>query len=222
MSRSNVSKFASPVDVGDDELMSDVPQSPFDDQSGNFPPPGGTPPPPPPPGVQPPPPGYVPYSPHQTTAGAQSLATPGKRILARIIDGLLIGVFFLIVTAAFGGGFFVGGISQADAFGIQLLGLVVGTAYEAAFLTSKGATPGKMAMSVKVVFEDGRKLDLEGALRRLSPSIVLGIIALAPAFVRLSNFANFVITLVSLVFLFTDQRRQTVWDRIAKTIVIDA
>lgn len=201
--------------------MSDAPQSPFDDQSGSFPPPGSPPPPPPPFGNQPPPPGYVPYSAHQNVLGTPPLATPGKRILARIIDGLILGVAFLILTIAFGGGFFVGGISQADAVGVQILGLVLGTAYEAAFLSSRGATPGKMAMSVKVVFEDGRKLDLEGALRRLSPNIVLGIVALVPVFLTLSNLVNFAITVVSLVFLFTDQRRQTVWDRIAKTIVVD-
>jgi uncharacterized RDD family membrane protein YckC len=164
----------------------------------------------------------VPYSPHQGVLGVPPLAAPGKRIVARIIDGLIIGVAFLILTVAFGGSFFLGGISQADALGIQVLGLVLGTAYEAAFLSSRGATPGKMAMSVKVVYEDGRKLDLEGALRRLSPNIVLGIMALVPTLLTLSNLVNFVITIVSLVFLFTDQRRQTVWDRIAKTIVVDS
>jgi uncharacterized RDD family membrane protein YckC len=211
------------VVVGDDDFMSDATQSPFDDQEANLPPPGSPPPPPPSRsfGHQPPP-GYVPYAEHQTGVGREALASPTKRIIARILDGLIVGVVFFILAAGFGGGFVLGGLRSSDALGFQVLGLLVGITYEATFLATRGATPGKMIMSIKVVFEDQRTLDLPGALMRLSPNIVLGVIALVPAFVTLSNLANVSITIVSLVFLFTHERRQTVWDRIAKTIVVDA
>ena len=209
--------------------MSDAPQSPFDDQSGNFSPPGSAPPPPPPgsaagpSGFQPPPPpGYVSYAQHQAGPGAHSLASPGKRILARIIDGVIFAVLFLILAALFGGSVGGAGLTASSSFGAQLVGLAVVTAYQAAFLSSKGATPGKMAMSIKVVFEDGRKLDLHGALMRLAIDITLGLVALVSAFLWLSNLASLVVTIVSLVFLFTHDRRQAVWDRVAKTIVINS
>ena len=165
----------------------------------------------------------MPHSRHQADlVGGQSLATPGKRILARIIDGVIFAVFFLVLSAMFGGDVGNAGLTATGSFGAQLVSIGVVTAYQAAFLSSKGATPGKMAMSIKVVFEDGRKLDLHGALMRLAIDIALGVMALVSAFLWLSNLASFVITIVSLVLLFTHARRQAVWDRVAKTIVIDS
>lgn len=223
-------KFALPAAVDDDGGMSDSPQSPFDDQTGNFSPPGTPPPPPPPPGAPagpsgfqpPPPPGYVPYADHQAGVGGLQLASPGKRILARIIDGLIFAAIFFVLALAFGADFVVGGVGRSDVFAFQLLVLLISIGYEAAFLVARGATPGKMVMSVKVVFEDSRTLDLQGALMRLSINIVLGVMALVAALATLTSLINIVVLIVSLVFLFTHERRQTVWDRIAKTVVIDA
>lgn len=224
------------VAVGHDGGMTNDPPSPFDNQGdfnagpppppGQMPPPPGTPPPPPPGGgfAAAPPPGYVAYSAEHSGLGpgGMALATPGKRIIARILDSLIVFVAFFFVGLAFGTSAVLGGVSTGDAFLFQLVALMAGIAYEAAFLATRGATPGKMIMSIKVIYEDRRRLDLNGALLRLSPNIVLGLMAMVGALGSLTTVANFVLVLVSLIFLFTDDRRRAIWDRIAKTIVVDS
>jgi uncharacterized RDD family membrane protein YckC len=173
--------------------------------SGGYPPPPGSypppspssyPPPPPSAGGYPPPPpsagGYPPqgYPPQASSGyveipgvGAVQVASIGQRILARLIDGAILGVAYLIiqvigvtdvlatshpVTDQYGNT-----TDQPSAAGMAgyflLLALLLGFGflYEWLLIGLRGATLGKMALSIKVVNENtGQVLGLGGAFVR--------------------------------------------------------
>ncbi|GGW92567.1 RDD family protein [Streptomyces noursei] len=137
------------------------------------PPPPGSPPPPPPPGAGPPPSyGGGPYGgpsaggPYgageygaDPLAGMPPLANRGKRLLARIIDALLIGIpVGLIMNAIVGWVDYFSTSSvetskQATVSGVTMLAYLI---YEGLMLTSRGQTVGKMAMKIRVaMLSDG-------------------------------------------------------------------
>ncbi|MFE6687928.1 RDD family protein [Streptomyces sp. NPDC057743] len=134
---------------------------------GGTPPPGGPPPPPPPPGAGPPPSyGGGPYGgpsaggPYgageygaDPLAGMPPLAHRGKRLLARIIDAILIGVPVTLIMNAIVGwvDYFstsnVETSKQATVSGVTMLVYLI---YEGLMLTARGQTVGKMAMRIRV------------------------------------------------------------------------
>jgi uncharacterized RDD family membrane protein YckC len=57
-----------------------------------------------------------------------------------------------------------------------LIGTVVNSCYEAFFVNKLGATPGKMALGLKVVRPDGRMVDLPRAFGRYFAKILSGLI----------------------------------------------
>ncbi|SHK84228.1 RDD family protein [Streptomyces yunnanensis] len=139
---------------------------------GTPPPPGG-PPPPPPPGAGPPPsygggpyggpPAGGPYGAGEYGADPLAemppLANRGKRLLARIIDALLIGIpVGLIMNAIVGWVDYFSTSSvetskQATVSGVTMLVYLI---YEGLMLTSRGQTVGKMAMRIRVaMLSDG-------------------------------------------------------------------
>ena len=176
--------------------------------------------PPPPPSSPPPPPpsfGGQPY-------GAQGVGTPlagaWMRILARFIDGLIL----LIVTSVIGAvllsgeenlGF--GGVTSEDVpagklFLILLLSLAVSFVYEATLTARLGGTPMKRAFGMRVVDAvTGAGVTMQQSAIRWA---VPGLVSLLP---RVGAVIQIVVTIVSLVFLFTHVRRQTVSDRVART-----
>ena len=158
--------------------------------------------------------------------GAQNLAEPLMRIGARAIDyviwffvNLILTIIFIGSVAATGGDdvSFVAGFLAT----IVPVGLI--TAYETFLVGTRGQTLGKMALSLKVVRMDGSAPDMKDAFMRILPYTALGVIgAIIPFFGLIAFIAFIVIGLVSLVFLFTDPNRQTVWDKVAKTTVAPA
>ncbi|MCZ0975632.1 RDD family protein [Streptomyces albulus] len=129
---------------------------------------------PPPPGAgQPPPYGGGPYSrppaggPYggageygaDPLAGMPPLANRGKRLVARIIDALIIGVPVTLIMNAIVGwvDYFstssVETSKQATVSGVTMLAYLI---YEGLMLTSRGQTLGKMAMRIRVaMLSDG-------------------------------------------------------------------
>ena len=151
-----------------------------------------------------------------TQAGTAGLATPVSRLLARIIDGLILLIPLLIVSLVIGGGLY--GLGGGDAsFGASLISGVVttfiGVAYEYYFLSKDGATPGKKTMNIKVVLEDGSELGQDGAMRRL-------ILAALGAIPILGGIVAFFVFIGTAIMIFTDSRRQVPSDKIAKSIVV--
>lgn len=181
------------------------------------PPPSSPPPPPPPPGgmYTPPPPGGVP--------GGRPLASAGMRILARLLDAIILGVVGGSIGAAIvlsdgesaGFGGLGGDLDAGKRFAIGLVSLVIGFVYEAVVTKMAGGTPMKLVFGLRVVrATDGQPVQWQESIIRWG---FLGVIGLIPV---LGGIAAFIISIVSLVFLFTDKLRQTVTDKVAKTIVI--
>ncbi|WP_067181166.1 RDD family protein [Microtetraspora niveoalba] len=190
------------------------------------PPPGqnpyGSAPPPPPPGSYPPP---GPYGGPQGAYGAPQGAPlpPGvpaplaewwERLVARIIDTLVFGVAYLILSAVFvfgtGGSFLGGFLSALIAYGLY-------TAYDYVLHSKDGQTVGKKIMKIRVVALGGAPLDSSVVMRRSAvyPGVlvlygipVLGLLA--------SLFA-----LVTGVFILVDKPLgQGLHDKVAGTVVV--
>ncbi|MFI5267843.1 MAG: RDD family protein [Chloroflexota bacterium] len=85
------------------------------------------------------------------------------RVLASLIDGIILAVIGGILRQIFGTGA-GGGLST-----------LVSIAYVLYFWTTTGQTPGHRALNLQVVREDGQKLDLIGAIIRYVGEIISAI-----------------------------------------------
>ena len=168
--------------------MSDMPPPPPDDSGWSSEPP-------------PPPPGPSSYGAAPAagfasleTGETAELATPGLRLGARLID-IVIGIIIGIV---------VGFVDPL------LLPILVGAAYETCFVALKGQTPGKMAVSIKVVRADNGTLPGWGpaAGRWVIPTVGYLLLLLPGLLVHAS--------------LLWDDRRQGWHDKAVKTLVVKA
>ena len=133
------------------------------------------------------------------------------RLVARLIDAILINVILLIVRIPFGVTMF-GPTSGADPRGaaarsamlfVTLLSVVAAACYEIFFIAARGATIGKMIFGLRVVRADGSKVSLGVSVGRyfaqLISSITLGIGYIMAGF---------------------DHQKRTLHDRICDTRVI--
>ncbi|MGW1206605.1 RDD family protein [Streptomyces cyaneofuscatus] len=190
--------------------------------SGGQPPYGSAPPPPPPP-----PPPNDPYGSGggfgapDPLAGMPPLAEPGKRILARLIDFLIISIPLYLISLPWGGAIDVDG-DGGDGFdgaysGHQFLwsfiGLVVYVAYDTYFTHKDGRTLGKRLLKLRVaMLNDGRVPDTGAALMR-------AVVLWAPALLCCPCLW----WLINIVLMFTDKPyRQGLQDKAAKTVVVAA
>lgn len=157
-----------------------------------------------------------------------NLATPGARIGARIIDGVIWFVVSAIIGAVFGtfGAVASGNLNDLDdvSTGAVVLGGLLSTAiivgYEVFMVGSQGATVGKLAVGARVVNDDGSPADYQTGLRRMYLYIAVGVLQAIPLIGVLGSLASFVIAVAGLVMLFTDGQRQTPWDKVGKTLVV--
>jgi uncharacterized RDD family membrane protein YckC len=133
----------------------------------------------------------------------------GQRIVAAIIDGIVIGVGFAILAGIFGDfnrhgnsgfRFHLGG-------GPLYLALLASLAYFAVMESQYGATLGKMAMGIKVVRLDGSPCGVPEALIRN----VLRPVDAFPAFYLLGIF-----------FVAITPKNQRIGDLAASTLVVNA
>jgi len=168
---------------------------------------------------------------YQYGAGAAAqhqLATPGSRIVARIIDALIlfavIAIPYIVLIAAAGSSeqneigaseeFTTSdGVAIGAVLFIIALGVLGPALYEIAFVALKGATPGKMAMGVRVV------RDADGALPGWGSATLRWLPNLASA---ACGLAGPVLLVWSLVNLFANAKRQTPFDLTASTVVVKA
>ncbi len=169
----------------------------------------------------------------QAMPGAEGMATGGHskanlpspwiRLVARIVDALIIFIPALIVgliiggTASVGGGGFSSNAFTTDgrAIAASLVAGLIGLAYEYYFLAKDGATPGKKVMNIKVISEDGSALGSDGAMRRL-------ILAAAGIVPFVGGLIGLVVGLATIVMIFTDDLRQVPADKVAKSLVVAA
>jgi uncharacterized RDD family membrane protein YckC len=142
------------------------------------------------------------------------------RFLARFIDGIILSIVGLIVRIPLGivmGGIGIGLSNTQDpaaalaalpalfgAIGLSfLISTIIGFLYEVYFLSSKGATPGKMALGLKVIKADGTPLTMGTAVGRYF-AYILSSLTLAIGFI----IAGF------------DDQKRSLHDRLCDTRVI--
>ncbi|MFE6667746.1 RDD family protein [Streptomyces sp. NPDC057697] len=206
-------------------------QPPEDDpfrKQPHEPPPSGSPydsAPPPPPYDPGPYGGGGPYGGTDPLAGMPPLAEPGKRILARLIDFLIISIPLYLISLPWGGAVEVSdnngnGSGVSDVFsqtysGHQLvwslIGLVVYVAYDTYFTHKDGRTLGKRMLKLRVaMLNDGRVPDTGASFLR---AVVLWLPALL--------CCPCLWWLINIVLMFTDKPyRQGLQDKAAKTVVV--
>jgi uncharacterized RDD family membrane protein YckC len=167
----------------------------------------------------------VPGASQDAVAGAvPGLAEPIMRIGARVIDYIVWFIVTIIPSIIVVGGLAVANngndVSFIAGFFATLVAVAIITAYETFLVGTRGQTLGKMALGLKVVRADGSPPDMRDGFMRILPYSALTLLGAIIPF--LPGLITFVIGLVSLVFLFTDANRQTVWDKFAKTLVVTA
>ena len=193
-------------------------------QSGQFgaPPPAPGYGPPPTPGYGPPPAyGNAPSAGYGYAPGPTG-GTPGgmgKRLLARIIDGVLLFVVLMIFAVPMGvfsafssssSSTAVNGAGIAANLGFNLIALLIGAGYEIGMIGARGATIGKQLVGIKVINIETGAIPGFGpaALRWLIPTIGSFFCGIGELLVYISPF-------------FDNSGRQQGWhDKVAKTQVV--
>ncbi|MEU6953933.1 RDD family protein [Streptomyces sp. NPDC045714] len=206
----------------DDDPFLKKPQEPSPPSEGQ--PYGSAPPPPPPPPNDPYGSGGG-FGAPDPLAGMPPLAEPGKRILARLIDFLIISIPLYLISLPWGGAVDVNGDGD-DGFGDavaggysghqllwSIIGLVVYVAYDTYFTHKDGRTLGKRLLKLRVaMLNDGRVPDTGAALMR-------AVVLWAPALLCCPCLW----WLINIVLMFTDKPyRQGLQDKAAKTVVVAA
>jgi len=150
-------------------------------------------------------------------AGAAEVAEPvdyapyGRRVKAAVIDSLLIWLVFVVLYFAFGVLVFRGGPAQdAARVVLLLLGYFGPTLYYIVAIAEGGQTVGKM-MSNIAVRRDGNEDDSVGYFRAFLRAVI-------PPFLWLPLIPG----ILDVLWPLWDGKRQTLHDKIAGTLVVEA
>lgn len=149
-----------------------------------------------------------------TDPSGHEIAGAGPRIGARLIDSLILVAVSFALAAVF---IDLDGLASGTNTGFLLTSLALGSAYSVGFVGTLGATPGKLMLGLRVVRqEDGvSPPGWDKALLRYAPDLV-GLVPL------IGGLVSIVFLILSLVWLGTDARRRTIYDRAATTYVVKA
>ncbi len=134
----------------------------------------------------------------------------GRRLVATLLDGLIIGVVQAILGVLLGAGMTVGVSNAADGTGggilANILSLVISIGYVVGYQGMTGQTLGKKVMGIRVVDASGNKPSyftffLRDVIGKLVSSIIL---------------------LIGYFMILWDGKKQGVHDKIASTYVVKA
>lgn len=138
--------------------------------------------------------------------GTSSLhyASIGTRFIAIMIDSMILSVVQMVMSLILVGSIINKGQAGVTAtVGLMAISGIGGILYYVLFLGAKGATPGKMAVKIKVVSPSGDK------------------IGYGQAFIRyIGIFISGIILGIGYFMAFGDDEKRTLHDRIASTRVI--
>lgn len=133
------------------------------------------------------------------------------RLVAYIIDDIIVLVGIVIVSAIFGlSGYATGQVTTEAAFGVLngiglIIALVWTFGYFIFFWSTRGQTPGKMIMGIKIVSTDGGPVTVGKAILRLIGYAVSGIVIY-----------------LGFLWVIWDKDKQGWHDKIARTYVVKA
>ena len=139
-------------------------------------------------------------------ATAMDVHVTGRRVLATIVDGVLLGLLFFVMSMLFGSSSAEGGQVNASLNGLPfLMYLVLVVAYYVLMEGYLGQTVGKMLLGIKVVREGtGEVPGLQGAAIRTVLRIVDG----------------FFFYLVAFISVLASAKNQRLGDMVANTLVV--
>lgn len=185
-----------------------------------------------------------PLEPQFSNSRTLQLGEPINRILAYIIDSIVVGIpagavtfpiiFFSMLQASEELGpssfnepsfmdVFFGGGSMILTFVTTIISLVFYVIYfivvPSKFWT--GQTLGKKLLGLKIVQESGEDVTLEVMGKRQGLYVVLSFLSAIPFVGVLATCANFIIWVINLIQLFSDPKHQTLHDKLASTVVIE-
>lgn len=148
-------------------------------------------------------------------AGMPPLASLGRRLLARIIDALIVAVpTTIILWPLMADSYEIDDGRPAGSYLPQGIVLLVYFLYEGLMLSARGQTLGKMAMKIRVAMLDN------GALPRGTPAWFRAAVYSLP---QLVPCVGFLFWLLNVLFCTWDRPyRQCLHDKAAKTVVVSA
>jgi uncharacterized RDD family membrane protein YckC len=126
----------------------------------------------------------------------------GIRFISLLIDSIVLGLLLGALGAILG----VGSASGTVEWGWGLFYFLVYLAYFTYLEGSRGQTLGKMVTKIKVVREDGGKIDMNQAFVRNILRIIDGLF----------------VYLVGAILIWRSDQKQRLGDRIGKTLVVKA
>jgi uncharacterized RDD family membrane protein YckC len=174
------------------------------------PPPGGTPPPPPPPGGGDIPPPYS-YQPNPQVSSAGQPGDLGTRFVAKLIDGILLGVTVGVISGILGLAAF--GMGMRSGWGANVVGTLISTAiavgYYSFMESSRGQTIGKMALGLKVQNLEGQNPTLEQAVKR-NAYFAISLLGILPF---LGGFIAGVASIGAVIYIAVTINNDTQWRR---------
>ncbi|HWQ19767.1 MAG TPA: RDD family protein [Methanotrichaceae archaeon] len=135
--------------------------------------------------------------------GAMIYQGIGVRFIAILIDGLIIGLLMGAVGVLTLGAFL--GSPNLPAW-YNLVSFLIYLGYYTYLEGTRGQTIGKMVMKIKVVREDGGKIDMNAAFTRNILRVVDGFFAY----------------LIGAILILRSPKKQRLGDSVAKTVVIKA
>jgi uncharacterized RDD family membrane protein YckC len=146
----------------------------------------------------------------RATPHGREIASAGSRIGARLLDSVIVAVLsapIVVSNASFDGGQIV-----YDNALVPWVAAAIGALYEILFTALRSATPGKMLLGIEIVRKDDGKTPLGWATAALrwSPNL-LG---------YLYSGLGTLVFLASLVLVFADRMRRTVFDFVGQTYVV--
>jgi len=140
---------------------------------------------------------------------SDKLATIGRRALAQVVDGFVVGIPLFIVTLAWGGD--ITDTNNDNLVALTALWLGVNLFYNTAMIATRGATIGKRLVRIKVVNRtDGSPVSWSYAAVR----------ALIPAVAGLIPVIGFALSIAVYVRAFFHPYRQGLHDAAAGTVVV--
>ena len=161
----------------------------------------------PPPGAPPPPPSGYPGPEVPQGYVTTQLAGFWRRLVAYIIDAILVGIVTGVIFAVINGVVGSTADTQANSTRSGLIGLVIGLAYFGWLWGTRGQTLGYMVLGIRVTRSDGSPISVGRALIRYLALYVSGALCLIPL-------------IISAFMIGMGQRKQGLHDLIADTVVV--
>jgi uncharacterized RDD family membrane protein YckC len=139
------------------------------------------------------------------SAGANVHVT-GRRVVATIVDGVVLGIVFVVMSMLFGSSSAAGGEVNASLSGLPfLIYLVVVFAYYILMEGYLGQSVGKMALGIKVIRED------DGGVPGVGAAAIRTVLRIVD---------GFFFYLVAFISVLASGKNQRLGDMLAHTLVV--